>query len=46
MIEKDFNKIIKRKDIDFFLIELKCYNPLTKENLKKCLNKVTEVTKK
>ena len=45
MIEKDFINIIKDRDIDFFVNRIECYNPLTKENLIKMSNKVTEVTK-
>ena len=45
MIEKDFINIIKDKEIDFFVNRIECYNPLTKENLIKMSNKVTEVTK-
>ena len=44
MIEKDFINIIKNKDIDFFVNRIECYNPLTKENLIKMSEKVTEVT--
>ena len=44
MIEKDFIKIIKDKEIDFFVNRIECYNPLTKENLIKMSEKVTEVT--
>ncbi len=44
MIEKDFIKIIKDKNIDFFVNRIECYNPLTKENLIKMSQKVTEVT--
>ena len=44
MIEKDFIKIIKDKEIDFFVNRIKCYNPLTKENLIRMSEKVTEVT--
>ena len=44
-IEKDFINVIKNKDIDFFVNRIECYNPLTKENLIKMSNKVTEVTK-
>ena len=46
MIEKDFINIIKDKEIDFFVNRIECYNPLTKENLIKMSNKVTEVTKR
>ena len=45
MIEKDFINIIKDKDIDFFVNRIESYNPLTKENLIKMSEKVTEVTK-
>ena len=44
MIEKDFIKIIKDKEIDFFVNRIECYNPLTKENLIRMSEKVTEVT--
>ena len=43
-IEKDFINVIKDKDIDFFVNRIECYNPLTKENLIKMSEKVTEVT--
>ena len=45
MIEKDFIKIIKDKKIDFFVNRIECFNPLTKQNLIKMSEKVTEVTK-
>ena len=45
MIEKDFINVIKDKEIDFFVNRIECYNPLTKENLVKMSQKVTEVTK-
>ena len=45
MIEKDFVKIIKDKKIDFFVNRIECFNPLTKENLIKMSEKVTEVAK-
>ena len=45
MIEKDFINVIKDKNIDFFVNRIECYNPLTKENLIKMSNKVTEVAK-
>jgi len=45
MIEKDFIKIIKDKKIDFFVNRIECFNPLTKENLIKMSEKVTEVAK-
>ena len=43
-IEKDFIKIIKDKKIDFFVNRIECFNPLTRENLIKMAEKVTEVT--
>ena len=45
MIEKDFINVINDKKIDFFVNRIECYNPLTKENLIKMSNKVTDVTK-
>ena len=45
MIEKDFIKIIKDKKISFFVNRIECFNPLTKDNLIKMSEKVTEVTK-
>ena len=45
MIEKDFVKIIKDKQIDFFVNRIECFNPLTKENLIKMSEKVTEVAR-
>ena len=45
MIERDFIEIIKDKNIDFFVNRIECYNPLTKENLIKMSDNVTEVTK-
>ena len=45
MIEKDFMNVIKDRDIDFFVNRIESYNPLTKENLIKMSEKVTEVTK-
>ena len=45
IIEKDFIKIIKDKDIDFFVNRIEIYNPLTSKNLIKMSQKVTEVTK-
>ena len=44
MIEKDFINVIKDKKIDFFVNRIECFNPLTKENLIKMSDKVTEVT--
>tara|TARA_B100000795_G_scaffold107750_1_gene79555 strand:- start:202 stop:948 length:747 start_codon:yes stop_codon:yes gene_type:complete len=45
MIEKDFIRIIKDKKVDFFVNRIECFNPLTKENLIKMSEKVTEVAK-
>jgi maleate isomerase len=45
MIERDFINVIKDRDIDFFVNRIECYNPLTKENLIRMANKVTEVAK-
>jgi len=45
MIEKDFIKIIKDKKVDLFVNRIECFNPLTKKNLIKMSEKVTEVTK-
>ena len=44
MIERDFINIIKDKEIDFFVNRIECFNPLTKKNLIKMSDKVTEVT--
>ena len=44
IIEKDFVSVLKDKNIDFFVNRIECYNPLTKENLIKMSEKVTEVT--
>ena len=44
IIERDFINIIKDKEIDFFVNRIECYNPLTKDNLIKMSDKVTEVT--
>ncbi len=45
MIEKDFISVIQNKKIDFFVNRIECYNPLTKENLIKMSDNVTQVTK-
>ena len=45
MIEKDFINVIKDREIDFFVNRIECYNPLTKENLIKMSDKVTDVAK-
>jgi maleate isomerase len=44
-IEKDFNNVIYGRDIDLYVNRIECFNPLTKENLIKMSEKVTEVTK-
>ena len=44
MIERDFLNVIKDRDIDFFVNRIECYNPLTKENLIKMANNITQVT--
>ena len=44
-IEKDFINVIKDKDIDFFVNRIECYNPLTRENLIKMSENVSDVTK-
>ena len=41
VIEKDFIKIIKDKDIDFFVNRIESYNPLSKENLIKIEKRLT-----
>ena len=45
MIERDFINVITDRDIHFFVNRIECFNPLTKNNLIKMSNKVTEVTK-
>ena len=45
MIERDFINVIKDREIDFFVNRIECYNPLTKENLIKMSDKVTDVAK-
>ena len=45
MSERDFINVIKDREVDFFVNRIECYNPLTKENLIKMSDKVTEVTK-
>ena len=44
IIDKDFHNVIKNKNINLFVNRIECYNPLTKENLIKMSEKVTEVT--
>ena len=45
MIEKDFKKIIENMKIDLFVNRIRSYYPLTKENLIKMAENVTEVSK-
>ena len=45
MIEKDFKKIIENMNIDLFVNRIRSYYPLTKENLFKMGENVTEVSK-
>jgi len=43
-IEKDFIKIIKNQEIDFFVNRIHCYFPLTSENLIKMSSTITEIS--
>ena len=45
MIEKDFKKIIENMNVDLFVNRIRSYYPLTKENLIKMGENVTEVSK-
>ena len=45
MIEKDFKKIIENMKIDLFVNRIRSYYPLTKENLIKMAENLTEVSK-
>ena len=45
MIEKDFKQIIENMKIDLFVIRIRSYFPLTKENLIKMAETVTEVSR-
>tara|TARA_B100000989_G_scaffold231428_1_gene178232 strand:+ start:440 stop:1186 length:747 start_codon:yes stop_codon:yes gene_type:complete len=45
IIEKDFQTVIKNKNIDLFVNRIESYNPLTKKNLIKMANRITKVTK-
>ena len=45
MIEKDFKKIIENMKIDLFVNRIRSYYPLTKENLIKMAENITEVSK-
>ena len=44
-IEKDFNNVIYGKDIDLYCNRIQCYNPLTKESLKKMADDIPNVAK-
>ena len=44
-IEKDFNNVIYRRNVDLFVNRIHCYNPLTNETLAKMANDITSVTK-
>jgi len=44
MIEKDFISVTKNMNIDLFVNRIHCYSPLTRENLIKMSNTVTEVS--
>ena len=44
-IEKDFNNVIYRKNVDLFVNRIHCYNPLTNETLVKMADDITDVTK-
>ena len=43
-IEKDFNNVVYRRDIDLYVNKIHCYNPLTNETLAKMADDITEVT--
>ena len=45
IIEKDFQTVIKNKNIDLFVNRIQSFNPLTKKNLVKMASKITKVTK-
>jgi len=45
MIEKDFKKILENMKIDLFVNRIRSYHPLTRENLIKMSDSVTEVSK-
>ena len=45
IIEKDFMNVMKDKGIDLFVNRIHSYNPLTKENLVKMSEEITEVAK-
>ncbi len=44
-IEKDFNNVIYRRNIDLFVNRIHCYNPLTNKTLAKMANDISSVTK-
>ena len=45
IIEKDFKKIFKNREIDLFVNRIRSFYPLTNENLIKMSENVTEVSK-
>ena len=44
-IEKDFNNVIYRRNVDLFVNRIHCYNPLTNKTLAKMANDISSVTK-
>tara|TARA_B100000242_G_scaffold97252_1_gene66782 strand:- start:206 stop:952 length:747 start_codon:yes stop_codon:yes gene_type:complete len=44
IIEKDFNYILKNKNIDLFVNRIESYNPLNKKNLIKMSKNITKIT--
>ena len=45
IIEKDFQSVIKNKNIDLFVNRIECYNPLNRKNLIKMSKNITKVTR-
>ena len=45
IIEKDFQRVIKNKNIDLFVNKIRSYNPLNRKNLIKMSKNITKVTK-
>ena len=45
IIEKDFQRVIKNKNIDLFVNRIPSYNPLNRKNLIKMSKNITKVTK-
>ncbi len=45
IIEKDFQSVIKNKNIDLFVNRIECYNPLNKKNLIRMSKNITKVTR-